>query len=732
MRAARGEQGVYRLPDPLAYPLFPLPDELESVLEKHPAEQIHESRSEKTERNHIATPRIPEALTQLIGRSHEINQIGYLLQEPACRLLTLSGPGGVGKTRLALEAAHRFGSSFPDGVIYTSLAPVTSANYIPAAIADVLDLQFRGSEPVGRQLLAYLWGKHLLCILDNIEHLLKDGAAHWLLELLESCPKVKVLVTSRERLNLRGEWVFDVHGLPIPDLPSEDFDPREEIQNSCLALFLQSARRVAPGYVPNQQDWQPIVRICQLVDGLPLGIEMAAGWLRILNPVEIAAELERSLDFLQATARDLPERHRSLRAVFDHSWVLLSTQEQAILRRLAVFRGGFERDQARSVSQASLLELSSLIDKSLLLRISPSRYDLHELVRQYAGARLLESGERADICDRHLIAFLQLAREYSVDKAGNDPFIWRNKLDDEVNNFRAALEWSLHGGNPVQGLELALEIWRYWMLNGVVEEGRAWLELLIDRIHPVPENLRTTTHWRYAALARQQGDYEAARQHLEIASSLARQRDEPLELAAVLNELCLLAMDQKDFETAERLGHESLEYMQAVGNRSGEALLTYNLGRIALYRGEHESAEHYFSTSLELANRIGDSRIQAYALLGMGLVFLGREQFDVAQDFLRQSLEISRKIGDRGMLIWIAEAFANIKFRTGHFDSSVKLFASAAALRLEMKFPIPQSSQVEYNQIIEQLRNTLSDELFETLWQKGMHFPADLAMSEVI
>jgi predicted ATPase/transcriptional regulator with XRE-family HTH domain len=604
VRAARGEQGVHRLPDPLTYPLFPLPVEEVLVIDQ-PASKIDaEPLSAITAISQSSIPRLPGTLTPLVGRSHEIAQIGVLLQEPTCRLLTLSGPGGVGKTRLALEAAHRYGSGYVDGVVFISLAPVASASYIPAAIADALNLQFRGGEPVGRQVLAYLWGKHLLCVLDNIEHLLKDGAADWMVELLESTPGIKVLATSRERLNLRGEWVFDVHGLPVPELPETGFEPREEVQNSCLALFLQSARRIAPDYFPEPPDWKSIVRICQLVDGLPLGIELAAGWLRILSPAEIAGEIENSLDFLEATVRDLPERHRSLRAVFDHSWVLLSVQEQIILRRLAVFRGGFERDQARSVSNANLLELSNLLDKSLILRTSPSRYDLHELVRQYAGARLIESGERADICDAHLAAYLQLARDYSVDKPGNEPIVWRNRIDDEINNFRAALEWSLHGGNSNQGLELALEIWRYWLLSGLIAEGRWWLEQLIVRYSLAPIELRIRAHWRYAALARHQGDYIAARHHLEIASTLARHNDDRLELAAVLNELSLLAMDQQDFFTAEKLGLESLSLMQTAENRSGEALLTYNLGRISLYRGEFDSAEQCFTKSLNLAGSI--------------------------------------------------------------------------------------------------------------------------------
>lgn len=282
---------------------------------------------------------LPIPLTSLIGREHELQMVIQQVQDPACRLLTLTGPGGVGKTRLALEVAHRLHDIFDDGVCFVSLVGISASEFIIPAIIDSLGFIPSGALDLKAQLFHFIKDKHILLILDNLEHLL--NGIELLDELLEHAPQVKLLTTSREQLNLRAEWAFEVQGLPVPShIEMENLE-----SNSAAALFIQRARQVNVNFIPTTEDLSAVRRICKLVDGMPLALELAATWVRMLSAREIAHEIERNIDFLTTIGRDVPQRHRSIRAVFEHSWNLLTEEERRILRQLAVFRGGFTRDQ---------------------------------------------------------------------------------------------------------------------------------------------------------------------------------------------------------------------------------------------------------------------------------------------------------------------------------------------------------------------------------------------------
>ncbi|MGC9358146.1 MAG: AfsR/SARP family transcriptional regulator, partial [Anaerolineae bacterium] len=327
---------------------------------------------------------LPASSTPFVGRQAEIDQIKALLTSSDSRIVTLVGPGGMGKTRLALQTAREALKDFRDGVFFVPLAPLSTSGLLIQAIADALDFPFfqRESESPRDQLLNYLREKKLLLVLDNFEHLI--AVAPLLSDVVRAAPGVTLLVTSRERLNLHGEWVFKIPGMRVPESSSVE----ELTEYGAVQLFIQSARRAAGHFDLTDENREDVVRICQLVAGSPLGIELSASWARLLAPREIVAEIEHSLDFLTTSLRDLPERHRSLRAVFEHSWHLLENEEQALFRRLSIFRGGFTREAAREVAEASLLHLSSLVDKSVLRRDPVGRYELHELLRQYAEEKL--------------------------------------------------------------------------------------------------------------------------------------------------------------------------------------------------------------------------------------------------------------------------------------------------------------------------------------------------------
>ncbi|HSH79683.1 MAG TPA: BTAD domain-containing putative transcriptional regulator, partial [Herpetosiphonaceae bacterium] len=425
----------------------------------------------------MAPPPIVLPATPFVGRTAERAELGRRVADPALRLLTIAGPGGIGKTRLALQVASEWAARFLHGARFVELASVTTADALDAALMSALDPGPRGSNDPRLQLRSFLAGKDLLLVLDNFEQLV-DRGADVLVDILRHAPEVKLLVTSRERLQLRDEWLLELAGLDVPVRRAA------EIENyGAVELFVESARKLRPDFALSEADKPAVARICRLVEGTPLAIELAVAWTRVLSPEEIARELEQSLELLTTSLRDLPARHRSLRAVFDHSWRLLTPEEQCALRRLATFRGGFSRDAARQVGTASPALLAALLDKSLLYgRPGPApvpRYDMHEMVRHYARQKLDQAGELPEIQARHLQFFLELAENTRPRLIGSEQKLALDLLEREHDNFRAALEVALDRRLEEQGVRLAGALWRFWWTRGHLEEGCRWLRQVL-------------------------------------------------------------------------------------------------------------------------------------------------------------------------------------------------------------------------------------------------------------
>jgi predicted ATPase/transcriptional regulator with XRE-family HTH domain len=380
---------------------------------------------------------LPEGLPPLVGREQELMAMGQLLDDPQCRMLTIVGPGGIGKTRLAIEVASRHQVLFPGGIYFVPLAPLKVHTYLVPAIADAVGYAFQGHIEPRIQLLSHLRGRHALLVLDNIEHLLEG--VDLLAEILAQSPQVKLLVTSREKLFLQSEWVYEIDGLPVP--PLDQIERAEEY--SAVTLFIESARRVQAGFDLSAEDRSPVVRICQMVDGMPLGIELAAVWVPVLSCSEIAQEVERSLDFLAISMRDVPERQRSLRAAFDHSWSLLSEDERMILCRLATFQGGFERQAGEQIAGATLPSLLALVSKSLVRRNESGRFDLHEVIRQYALSYLSDDSQWEAINDQYSVYYLGLIRDREKALKGASQREAMRELTNEIDNMRAAWSWAI-------------------------------------------------------------------------------------------------------------------------------------------------------------------------------------------------------------------------------------------------------------------------------------------------
>ena len=647
--------------------------------------------------------------TPLVGRAAELAELAALLADPSCRLVTLTGPGGIGKTRLSIETASRHAAAFSDGAAFVPLAAVATPDLVAPAIANALGFDFYGTSDPASQLRDYLRDKSLLLVLDNFEHLIAgpaDGAgqsADLLVDIVQHSPGVKLIVTSRERLNLQGEWVFELHGLSLPR--SEQVPDFDEI--GAVALFLQAARRARAGFTITPAERACVARICRLVEGMPLAIELAAAWVRVLPCNEIAAEIERTIDFLAASARDVPARHRSLRAVFEHSWNLLADDERATLLTLSVFRGGFRREAAEWVAGATLPLLTALVDKSLLRRSGSGRYDLHELVRQYAAAQLeSDLGQHAAVRDRHSGYYLTLVqhREKLLKRARQRAVI--DELVTEIDNIRLAWEWAARHARAsdlrraLRGLSWFYEL-RSWFAEGEAmmasavqalsskrtanETGETeaisadhgaerttalgqlmtfegWFRFRQGRYGPARELLEAALallerSGDQAALAdgltimgwavTHMGDYEHARAHLRRGLELARAIDEPWMIVLALGGLGMTAGALGDYVEAERLCRQGLETALALGSVRAVAFSISTLSSAALALGQIEEAQTLLRASFATSSTIGDYWGIGSALTQLGLIALAQKDHAEAQYMFNEALATFREIGDR-------------------------------------------------------------------------------------
>lgn len=442
---------------------------------------------------------LPAETTPFVGRQQELAALETLLADSGVRLITIMGVGGMGKTRLALASAARqlaavgySHSLFPDGVFWVPLAPLEQPSQIVAAVARAVDFSFHAEHEHERQLADFLRERRLLLLLDNFEHLVGAASMSLLTSLLEGAPGLKILATSRVRLGARGEHLFPLGGLDYPAPSSPDTMPPEALDelcnaNSALALFCQSARRVQPGFAPDASNLPSLLRICELVGGMPLGIELAAGWLEVLSVGEIATEIERSLDFLESDWHDLPERQSSMRAVFDTSWKLLTAEEQAVLTALTVFRGGFNRAAAEAVAGASLKLLLSLRMKSWLQLVEPDRYQIHELLRQYASEGLRAQADAAQrLRQQHAVYFARYLGSLEPGMRGRKPGTAYVGIEVDLDNIQAALEWLVDDGDLCLVVDEMLPAllrylesrYRYFLFHPQLERARLRAEQL--------------------------------------------------------------------------------------------------------------------------------------------------------------------------------------------------------------------------------------------------------------
>lgn len=642
-----------------------------------------------------ATPpriNLPVLPTPLIGRQREVAELSRLLSDGQCRLLTLVGPGGIGKTRLAIETAAHTQDCFADGVYFVSFTSVNTMRLIVPMIADAIGFAFQSASAADprTQLFDYLQAKQVLLLLDNLEQLLAEPGIELLAELLAHTPQVKVLATSREALGLHDEWVFEVQGLPIP----ESSATVEGAQNTSVELFLQCARRAHVRFHATAADYPAIVRICQLVEGMPLAIELAAVWVRTLTCDAIAQEIECDLDFLRGTARDLPARHRSLRAVFDHSWQLLSEEEQSVLRRLSVFRGGFRREAVEAVASATLTTLATLVTKSFIRRSDASRYDLHELIRQFAAEQLdnypiEQSAAQADHGRYHLTFFRQ-ADERLRSAAQQAALV---DLTAEMDNFRAAWDWAVTQGEFALIEQTLRTFAMYYDTRGWFQEGfdllgrtAATLEtanppVVSGRAEQVALGHLLTCQGLFAFRLAQ---HEQAQALLERGLGILRPLSEPRVLVEALTFLGLVSVVMGNFARADDLFGEGLAVATTIGDRWFAALcLTLQLD-LTHVLGKPDVAHAQLQTGVAEWRAIGDPRFTALALNSLGLSALTLGRYAEARTALEESVALNWLVGDRSGAGSAYRSLGDVAQAQGEHQLAVEMFRQSLAIFSEL------------------------------------------------
>ncbi len=635
----------------------------------------------------------PATTTALIGRENEIAAIKQLIDRPECQLLTIIGTGGIGKTCLALQTAAEVKERYAGGATLVSLEPLTSGALLPAAIAEAAGFTFHGAEAPAAQVVNYFRSKQSLLVLDSIEHLLEQRDAIELIHsLLESCPQLALLVTSRERLNLMREWVFEVQGLAYPIDPSSEGKAAQTIatieEYPSSRLFLLHAQRIRPGFTPNAAEWAAIGRICRAVEGLPLGIELAAAWMSSLSCSEIAEEIERGIDFLSLSARDAPERHCSIQAVFDHSWHLLSSSEKDVLRRLSIFRGGFTRQAAQQVAGASLSILSALVVKSLLRRSVAGRYDLHELIRRYSASHL-EPDEMSAATQLHARYYLDLITanlKRMKSSSQNDAL---DELKQDIDNIRAAWDWAIEHAEMTQ---LGKATWAVWYFFDLLNLYGEYIEMflkaedLVERKRHLPGaecveldlalcQLRT---WR-AFSAIRVGHITEMIHVLRDCLAVLRRCNEQLALGDALWVCGLLCWLSGDFDTAAQVLQESLAVFNLPEHVWQTSLVSIIYGAVLHEQGAYQQAYETLRRALHLSQKLGITRQTTFAI---GL-FLRTAQAlgyqENIQSLMSEHLRLATEMDDRSAMAFAQENLALVAQSTGHLSEARNNFQQAIA-----------------------------------------------------
>ena len=631
----------------------------------------------------VAAPiaRLPVELTPFIGREREVAEISSLIRRASVRLVTLTGPGGSGKTRIAARVGSEALDAFPDGVVFVALAPMSDPRLLAPALAGELGVKDTGGLPVVDALKARIAGKRLLLVLDNFEHLLE--AAPIAGELLAACPGLAVLATSRTCLHLVAEHEYPVPPLALP-ARAEAGDLDAVAGADAVSFFLDRTRSVKPDFALTDRNAPAVVEICYRLDGLPLAIELAAARLRLLSPQALLDRLGSRLDLLASSARDVPDRQRTLRAAIDWSYGLLAPEQQRLFARLAVFHGGCSLEAAEVVCGSwqdvdVLPALTALVEQSLVRQsegpAGEPRFAMLETIHAYAAEKLQTCDEFERMVERQAAYYLDLAER--EERNDSDNASWFAQVRGDEDNFRAALEAFLGRGRVEEELRLSWTLLDYWATSGLQSEGRQWFDRGLEADNGVDRSVRCKALNGTANLARQQGEYDRAISLYRECVELADEIGDRTRSASALNSWGAAVMAQGDFDQALTLCTQALALFQEFGIEWGEGYALMNLAEAAARTGDLERARELFQQAATVERRLGNVWALVHIQGALGETARWSGDLPAAKAWFEETLETAREIGHAGGEGTALVGLANVALDTGSFASSVAMLQAS-------------------------------------------------------
>jgi predicted ATPase len=670
---------------------------------------------------------LPVELTRLVNREDELATIRDLLDREDVRLVTLTGPGGVGKTRLAVQAALDAADRFPDGVRFVPLAGVRDPQLVPSAIAQAVGVQEAGERLLAERLADALVAQPPLLLLDNFEHLL--DAATLVTALLAACPKLRVLVTSRAALRVRAEREVAVPPLALPDLRGAT-SVEAVARSPAVDLFVERAAAARGDWVLTPTDVPVVAQICRRLDGLPLAMELAAARTKLLSPPALLARLSNRLELLTTGPRDLPERQRTLRDTIAWSDELLGAPERRLFRRLAVFAGGADIQAITAVcggdppGDIGLLDrLAVLVDNSLVRQEAQvdgePRFSMLETIREYALERLRAAGDLAELQRRHAAYYTGAAETAAGELLGPGQTAWLGLLELEMENLRVALDYALEADDTLTAARMGAALWRFWEVRGHLSEGRDWLRRILEQDAGLPPSLRGRLLTAAGNLARDQNDLTEATALQEQGLALYREAGDRRGISQALNNLGAIATDAADYQVARERYQASLRIARSLEDQSQIALLLNNLGLVAHHQGQPAEAVSLLEASLRLFEEQRDKRGMARALNNLGQALRARGEHERSLQVDQRALGLRLELDDRHGIALSLETIAQSVGLQGDLARTARLLGAADAIRAAIGAPLAPEESADHQRWLLASREALGDAAFTAAWEQG-------------